>query len=136
MVLCCPIVLKEETVRKSLSTLFWKGIDLAGRFLEFSGVMALYTGMYFGTSLYFCEIVMHEMQIAAFMQSLPIVVGRCIGKSPSICTTITRLPHAGTSQRNTCASDIPQKSIYICATCGDFDQSEWNNGCCCEATQF
>jgi hypothetical protein len=25
-----------------------------------------------------CEIVMHEMQIAAFMQSLPIVVGRCI----------------------------------------------------------
>jgi hypothetical protein len=73
-----------------------------------------------------CEIVMHEMQIAAFMQSLPIVVGRCVGdrlelmidrtcfhlaKSPSICTTLTRLPQCRNSQRNTCASDIPQKSI-------------------------
>jgi hypothetical protein len=26
-----------------------------------------------------CEIVMHEMQIAVFMQSPPIVVGRCVG---------------------------------------------------------
>jgi hypothetical protein len=51
MVICCPIVLKKETVKKRLSAIFWERNELAGRFLEFSGVVALYTGMYFGTLL-------------------------------------------------------------------------------------
>jgi len=69
---------EKETVRKSLSTLFWTRNGLAGRFPEFSGVVALYTST--GDVLRYrvtpclipCEIVMHEMQMAAFMQSLAI----------------------------------------------------------------
>jgi hypothetical protein len=135
------ILLEKKRSSGAISGVFWSRGVIYGDVLRYLVTPCLIP----------CEIVMHEMQIAAFMQSLPIVVGRCVGdrlelmidrtcfhlaKSPSICTTLTSLPQCRNKPEKYMCLRHSAKEYYICATCGDFDQSEWDNRCSCEATQF